>query len=92
MARKRGRRKRSLRSFYRRGRGRPLRSPELALEVFHLKENGLSEAEIADRFGWAKQNGPYENQEGKFSRTVRRYIERAREIMCQRREFPGRNL
>jgi hypothetical protein len=62
-----------------RARGRPWRSTSKALEVLEFKEQGFSDTEIAGRFGWAKQKDNYEKE--RLSRTVGRYLKRAREIL-----------
>ena len=67
---------------YRKGNGRPLRDPETALEVLSLKEEGFSDSQIADRFGWAKQANSYSKKK-RYSITVYRYRRLARQILSE---------
>lgn len=60
--------------------GRPRRDPKVALEVLALAEDGLSDAQIADRFGWAKQVDDYSNKK-RHSSTVYRYRNEAYQIL-----------
>ncbi len=59
--------------------GRPRRSPELALEVLRLKNKGWRNRTIAKHFGWATQEDG-SGRKGRDSRTVSRYLKWAHEI------------